>query len=115
MITLALHNTTILIITPTSSISSDTGAQAQHSVIIEGIGGAMQGSIDGGEEACETGYSQSGLSTLSFVPDGIFKKWDAFFDAFRKESKANGKSKSVRIWQRPKNDPLSEEHILNDF
>jgi len=28
---------------------------------------------------------------------------------------ANGKSKSVRIWQRPKNDPLSEEHILNDF
>lgn len=68
----------------------DMGAQAQHSVIIEGIGGAMQGSIDGGEEACETGYSQSGLSTLSFVPDGIFKKWDAFFDAFRKESKANG-------------------------
>ena len=28
---------------------------------------------------------------------------------------ANGKSKSVRIWQRPKNDPLNEEHILNDF
>ena len=26
-----------------------------------------------------------------------------------------GKSKSVRIWQRPKDDPLSEDHILNDF
>lgn len=28
---------------------------------------------------------------------------------------ANGKSKSVRIWQRPKNDPLNDDHILNDF
>lgn len=28
---------------------------------------------------------------------------------------ANGKNKSVRIWQRPKNDPLNEDHILNDF
>ena len=28
---------------------------------------------------------------------------------------ANGKSKSIRIWQRPKNDPLNEENILNDF
>ncbi len=28
---------------------------------------------------------------------------------------ANGKSKSVRIWQRPKNDPLQDDHILNDF
>jgi len=27
----------------------------------------------------------------------------------------NGRSKSVRIWQRPKNDPLNEDHILNDF
>ena len=27
----------------------------------------------------------------------------------------SGKSKSVRIWLRPKDDPLSEEHILNDF
>ena len=27
----------------------------------------------------------------------------------------SGKSKSVRIWQRPKNDPLTEDHILNDF
>jgi predicted P-loop ATPase len=26
-----------------------------------------------------------------------------------------GKSKSVRIWQRPKSDPLPEDHILNDF
>ena len=26
-----------------------------------------------------------------------------------------GKSKSVRIWQRPKDDPLTEDHILNDF
>jgi len=26
-----------------------------------------------------------------------------------------GKPKSVRLWQRPKNDPLSEDHILNDF
>ena len=28
---------------------------------------------------------------------------------------ATGKSKSVRVWQRPKNDPLLEDHILNDF
>ena len=27
----------------------------------------------------------------------------------------SGKSKSVRIWQRPKDDPLNEDHILNDF
>ena len=26
-----------------------------------------------------------------------------------------GKSKSIRIWQRPKDDPLVEEHLLNDF
>jgi len=26
-----------------------------------------------------------------------------------------GKSKSIRIWQRPKDDPLNEAHILNDF
>ena len=26
-----------------------------------------------------------------------------------------GKSKSVRVWQRPKDDPLTEDHILNDF
>ena len=25
------------------------------------------------------------------------------------------KSKSVRVWQRPKDDPLTEDHILNDF
>ena len=28
---------------------------------------------------------------------------------------ASGKSKSVRIWQRPKDDPIDETHILNDF
>ena len=28
---------------------------------------------------------------------------------------STGKSKSVRIWQRPKDDPLNEDHILNDF
>ena len=28
---------------------------------------------------------------------------------------ANGRSKSVRIWQRPQSDPLNEDHILNDF
>ena len=28
---------------------------------------------------------------------------------------ANGKSKSVRIWKRPQDDPINEEHILNDF
>ena len=27
----------------------------------------------------------------------------------------SGKKKSVRIWQRPKDDPLTEDHILNDF
>ena len=32
-----------------------------------------------------------------------------------RKDKATGKSKSVRVWQRPKDDPLSEEHILNDF
>ena len=26
-----------------------------------------------------------------------------------------GKSKSVRLWLRPKDDPLTEDHILNDF
>jgi len=26
-----------------------------------------------------------------------------------------GKSKSIRIWQRPKDDPLPDDHILNDF
>ena len=26
-----------------------------------------------------------------------------------------GKNKSIRIWQRPKDDPLPEDHILNDF
>ena len=26
-----------------------------------------------------------------------------------------GKSKSVRIWQRPKDDPIDEDHIFNDF
>lgn len=28
---------------------------------------------------------------------------------------ATGRSKSVRLWQRPKDDPLVEDHILNDF
>ena len=28
---------------------------------------------------------------------------------------ANGKSKSVRIWQRPKNDPIADNHYLHDF
>ena len=28
---------------------------------------------------------------------------------------ATGKSKSVRIWQRPKDDPLIEDHLLHDF
>ena len=28
---------------------------------------------------------------------------------------ASGKSKSIRVWQRPKDDPLTEDHILNDF
>ena len=28
---------------------------------------------------------------------------------------AAGKSKSVRVWQRPKDDPIDEESILNDF
>ena len=26
-----------------------------------------------------------------------------------------GKSRSVRVWKRPKNDPIDESHILNDF
>ena len=32
-----------------------------------------------------------------------------------RKDQATGKSKSVRVWQRPKNDPLLEDHILNDF
>ena len=28
---------------------------------------------------------------------------------------ASGKSKSIRIWQRPKDEPLLDDHILNDF
>jgi hypothetical protein len=27
----------------------------------------------------------------------------------------SGKAKSIRIWQRPKDDPIDEGHILNDF
>jgi predicted P-loop ATPase len=33
----------------------------------------------------------------------------------RRKDPVSGKSKSVRIWQRPKDDPLMEDHILNDF
>ena len=33
----------------------------------------------------------------------------------RRKDPATGKSKSVRLWQRPKDDPLNEDHILNDF
>ncbi len=32
-----------------------------------------------------------------------------------RKDKTTGKSKSVRIWQRPKDDPLPADHILNDF
>ena len=32
-----------------------------------------------------------------------------------RKDKATGKSKSIRIWQRPKDDPLPDDHILNDF
>ena len=32
-----------------------------------------------------------------------------------RKDEASGKRKSVRIWQRPKDDPLPEDHILNDF
>ena len=33
----------------------------------------------------------------------------------RRKDSVSGKSKSVRIWQRPKDDPLLDDHILNDF
>ena len=32
-----------------------------------------------------------------------------------RKDEASGKRKSVRIWQRPKDDPLPEDHILKDF
>ena len=32
-----------------------------------------------------------------------------------RKDKTTGRQKSVRIWQRPKDDPLPENHILNDF
>ena len=32
-----------------------------------------------------------------------------------RKDERTGRFKSVRIWQRPKNDPLAEDHILNDF
>ena len=32
-----------------------------------------------------------------------------------RKDKITGKSKSVRIWARPKDDPLPEDHILKDF
>ena len=32
-----------------------------------------------------------------------------------RKDEATGRSRSVRVWQRPKDDPLLEEHILNDF
>ena len=32
-----------------------------------------------------------------------------------RKDKITGKTKSVRLWVRPKDDPLTEDHILNDF
>ena len=32
-----------------------------------------------------------------------------------RKDKTTGRQKSVRIWQRPKDDPLPDDHILNDF
>ena len=32
-----------------------------------------------------------------------------------RKDEVTGKSKSIRIWQRPKDEPLPEDHILNDF
>ncbi len=32
-----------------------------------------------------------------------------------RKDEATGKRKSVRVWQRPKDDPLTEDNILNDF
>ena len=32
-----------------------------------------------------------------------------------RKDKVTGKVKSVRLWVRPKDDPITEEHILNDF
>ena len=32
-----------------------------------------------------------------------------------RKDKITGKSKSVRVWLRPKDDPLPENHILSDF
>ena len=32
-----------------------------------------------------------------------------------KKDNVSGKRKSIRVWRRPENDPLIEDHILNDF
>jgi predicted P-loop ATPase len=32
-----------------------------------------------------------------------------------RKDEMSGKRKSVRVWQRPKDDPLTDDHILNDF
>ena len=32
-----------------------------------------------------------------------------------RKDKVTGKVKSVRLWVRPKDGPITEEHILNDF
>ena len=32
-----------------------------------------------------------------------------------RKDKTTGRSKSVRVWQRPKDDLLTDDHILNDF
>tara|TARA_R100001224_G_scaffold113906_1_gene102128 strand:+ start:8732 stop:10957 length:2226 start_codon:yes stop_codon:yes gene_type:complete len=32
-----------------------------------------------------------------------------------KKDELSGKRKSIRVWRRPENDPLIEDHILNDF
>ena len=32
-----------------------------------------------------------------------------------RKDEATGKRKSVRVWQRPKDDPITEDHLLNEF
>ena len=55
----------------------------------------------------KAGVKVAGLQTFCNQWDGVV--------SLQVGKDANGKSKSVRIWKRPQDDPINEEHILNDF
>ena len=72
--------------------SLDLGMELTHENVVSQMGDAIQASIEEGEEACELGYNHSQMPALVMLPDGIFNKFDSFFEKFRKEVKLNGVS-----------------------